>query len=92
MMMFLWPDGPRDVPNEVDRSARCESCRLLLQSLSQSVFDSADCVLNLASGLFIPALDLKFGVAGDFADSFLHRAFGLLDRSLDAIFVHALIL
>jgi hypothetical protein len=48
----------------------------------------ADRVLNFSGGFFIPSLDLKLGVARGFADRFLHHAFGMLDGSLDAIFVH----
>jgi hypothetical protein len=69
---------------------RALSRRLLLRSVPQSVLDSADCVLNFAGSFFIPALDFKHGVTGGLAYSFFHSAFGLLDRSLDAIFVPAI--
>jgi hypothetical protein len=59
--------------------------RLFPYGLADCVLDPANRVLNFTGGFFIPALDLKLGVARGFADSFLHRAFGLLDRSLDAI-------
>jgi hypothetical protein len=65
------------------RQVRALARRLLLQS----VLDSADSVLNFAGSSFISALDLKLGVAGGFAYSFFHSAFGPLDRSFDAIFV-----
>jgi len=89
MMMFLWPDDWRHIRTKWSLGTMA-SCRLLLQSISQSVLDPAHRVLNLAGSFFIPALDLKLGVTRGLADSFLHRAFDLLGRSLDAIFVHDL--
>ena len=64
--------------------------RLFPYGLADCVLDPANRVLNFTGGFFIPTLDLKLGVARGFANSFLHRAFGLLDRSLDAIFIHDL--
>jgi hypothetical protein len=65
--------------------------RLLFQSVPHGVLDPAYRVLNFASSFLVPAFDLKFGVTGDLACSFFHCAFGLLDRSLDAILVHRIV-
>ena len=66
--------------------------RLLFQSVPHGVLDPAYRVLNFACSFLVPAFDLKFGVTGDLAYSFFHRAFGLLDRPLDAILVHRIVL
>jgi hypothetical protein len=50
--------------------------RLLFQSVPHGVLDPPDRVLNFASSFLVPAFDLKFGVTGDLAYSFFHRAFG----------------
>jgi hypothetical protein len=90
MMTFLWPGDDWRILR-MNLVHRLDAPRgLFLQGFSQSVLDPADGVLNFSGSFFIPALDLEFGVTGGFAYSFLHRAFGLLDRSLDAILVHGL--
>src|ERR1700685_4213247 len=66
--------------------------RLLFQSVPNGVLDPTDRVLNFASSFLVPAFDLEFGVTGDLAYSFFYGAFGLLDRSLDAILVHRIVL
>src|SRR4051812_33890019 len=58
---------------------------------AKSVLEPANGILNFSSGLFGFAVGLKLGIARDFADDFFHGTFGLLRRSLDAVFVHLMI-
>lgn len=58
--------------------------------LAQGVLGLAEGFLDRSFGLFDLALDFKGLIAGQLADLFLHGAFDLLGRSLDAIIVHDL--
>jgi hypothetical protein len=54
----------------------------------QSIFQSADGVLHFALELISFAFTFELAIAGYLSNNFLHFAFGLLGRALDAIFVH----
>ena len=55
---------------------------------AKHILDATDCILNLSGNLFAFAFSLKLGIASDLADDFFYDTFGLLCRSLDAVFIH----
>src|SRR3569623_2029254 len=61
---------------------------VVVERLARLVLEPADGVLNLAGALLRRAFGVGLGVARHLAGDFLHLAFGLLDRTFDAILVH----
>src|ERR1700730_6630095 len=65
---------------------------LFLQCVPDSVLGAAHGVLHLPCRFFRGAFGLRFGVAGDLADSLLHRTLYLMSGADNAIFVHGYLL
>jgi hypothetical protein len=63
---------------------------LMLPALfaAHCILQSADRVLHFARGLVALAFSFQLLVAEDLSSGFFHRAFGLLRRTADSIFIH----
>ena len=55
---------------------------------AKCILNAADRVLNLSGNLFAFAFSFKLGITRNLADDFFYDTFGLLCRSLDAVFIH----
>src|SRR5215469_6370686 len=60
--------------------------------IADLVFRVADRTFRLAFQLVVLAFGLKLGIVKDAAGRFLRRALGLVERSLDAILIHLVLL